>query len=326
MIRSLRSIRELSCDSCVWIPGRRGPAEPFSVKCFGDDPETWAAISRWAASRYAWDCGPFSRNNPPRCDEAVQLFLYRLATIPAETWQRLGVGYGDRIRALWAVRAWCRRSGWNESRGKGRRKGSKYRSYVASMSAQPHNPATVAMAAEAAERGITGRSAGRGRPRIETVQVSRRDALAMIGGEPQREIVVGPIHVSGGVATVDTDGQMREIVIREIVTPETVETETAWKMVSGRTKIEYPPCFVAEAVDAGTERNRYVPAPVPTPRPSGAVNHATPVYAANREAYLSSVAARRREDEAAGWKDWRAEAEAGRVAWAEMVHRWSERD
>lgn len=292
MIRSIRSVRSLSCDTCPWIPGRRGPAEPFHVRCFGDDPAVWEAIARWAASRFVWDCGPFpsAAVQRSRTDEAVQLFRCRLAMVPAETWQRLGVGYGDRIRALWAVRAWCRRSGWQESKGGGRRKGSRYRAYVASMSLRSPDPARVAMAAEAAERGIRGRSSGRGRPRVETVAVSRREAQTAIVGEPQREVIVGPIHVSGGVAHVETDGKMREVVVREIATPETITTYTAWKMDRSTARVEYPACFVAEAVDTGTERCRYVPQPIPAARPSGSVYHATPEYAADPEAYRAALA------------------------------------
>jgi hypothetical protein len=146
------------------------------------------------------------------------------------------------------------------------------------------------MAVESAERGITGRSSGRGRPRIATETLSRADALAAINGEPVREIVIGPIHCAGGVATIDTDGFMREIPISTVVTEETVETVTAWRMVPGRTRVEYPAAFVAEAVDAGTERNRYVPQPVPQPQPTGTVYHAEPVYAADQEAYRGKLA------------------------------------
>ena len=301
MIRSLRSIRDMSCDTCPWIPGRKGPAEPFHVSCFGNEPAVWDAIARWAASRFVWDCGPFESAAVARSrtDDAVQLFRYRLATVTAETWQRLGVGYGDRIRALWAVRAWCRRSGWQDSKGGGLRKGSKSRAYVASMSIKAHNPAAVAMAAEAAERGVTGRSSGRGRPRIETVSLSRRDALAAIVGEPQREVVVGPIHVGGGVAHVETDGKMREVVVKSVAYTvhedgqEYGEREdvTAWKMTRNSTvRVEYPAGFVAEAVDAGTERNRYVPQPIPAPRPARSVYHASPVWTADVDGYRAALA------------------------------------
>lgn len=299
--RSFRTVRDLSCDTCPWIPGRKGPAEPFHVSCFGDDPAVWDAIARWAASRFVWDCGPFpdATTARSRTDDAVQLFRYRLATVPAETWQRLGIGYGDRIRALWAVRAWCRKSGWQESKGGGIRKGSRSRAYVSSMSIRAHNPAAVAMAAEMAERGVTGKPYAMGRPRTETITLSRRDALAAIVGEPQREIVVGPIHVSGGVASITTDGKMREVTVKSVAY--TVvgddgtdygeeENTTAWKMVPGYTRVEYPAGFVAEAVDAGTERNRYVPQPIPAPRPAGSVCHAEPVWAADVEGYRAALA------------------------------------
>jgi hypothetical protein len=155
------------------------------------------------------------------------------------------------------------------------------------------------MAAERAERGVTGKPYAMGRPRTETITLSRREALAAIVGEPQREVVVGPIHVSGGMATIETDGIMREVTVRSVAY--TVvgddgtdhgeeENTTAWRMVPGRTKVEYPAGFVAEAVDAGTEKNRHVPEPIPAPRPTGSVYHASPVWAADVDAYRAALA------------------------------------
>jgi hypothetical protein len=155
------------------------------------------------------------------------------------------------------------------------------------------------MAAETAERGLRGQIPGRGAKRYETVALSRRDAIAAIVGEPQREIVVGPIHVSGGVASVTTDGKMKEVTVRSVAY--TVvgddgtdygeeENTTAWRMVPGYTRVEYPAGFVAEAVDAGTERNRYVPQPIPATRPAGSVYHAEPVWAADVDHYRATLA------------------------------------
>jgi hypothetical protein len=165
------------------------------------------------------------------------------------------------------------------------------------MSLRAPNPATVAIAAETAERGVTGKPYAMGRPRTETVTLSRREALAAIVGEPQREVVVGPIHVSGGVATIETDGIMREVTVRSVAY--TVhdggqeygeeENTTAWRMVPGRTRVDYPAGFVAEAVDAGTECNRYTPQPIPSPQPAGSVYHASPVWAADVDAYRAAL-------------------------------------
>jgi len=68
------------------------------------------------------------------------------------------------------------------------------------------------------------------------------------------------------------------------------ENTTAWRMVPGYTKVEYPAGFVAEAVDAGTERDRYVPQPIPSPRPAGSVYHAAPVWTADVDGYRASLA------------------------------------
>jgi hypothetical protein len=130
------------------------------------------------------------------------------------------------------------------------------------------------------------------------VTLSRREAVAAIVGEPQREVVVGPIHVSGGVATIETDGIMGAVTVRSVAY--TVhdggreygeeENTTEWRMVPGRTRVDYPAGFVAEAVDAGTERNRYVPQPIPAPQPAGSVYHAQPVWAADVDGYRAVLA------------------------------------
>jgi hypothetical protein len=99
------------------------------------------------------------------------------------------------------------------------------------------------------------------------------------------EVIVGPVAVDGGVATIDTDGKMREVEIRSVAflfhtgrridgrwTPDggaqqLEEIETAYRMVPGRTRVEYPRTFVAEAVDVGTHHDRHQPAPLPLPAP-----------------------------------------------------------
>ena len=309
MIRSLRSIRDLSSTSSPWIPGRQGPAEPFNVQCFGNDSETWATITRWIRTRFLWDCGPFALTvdaraagltvediTETRVEEATQLFLYRLATITPETWQRLKIGYGDRIRALWAVRAWCRRSGWREGKSarSGPRKGAKTRPYRASMSAQPHNPATVAMAVETAAQGLRGTPASGGHGgarRPQTVALTPRQAYVAIHGEPQREAIVGHTVIHGGVGRIPTDGKIGRIETARIVTPETVTTVEEWRMIRGEgTRVSYPPSVAPEIADLGTERNRYVPQPIPAPRPSGSVYHAQQEWAPDLDTYRERLA------------------------------------
>jgi hypothetical protein len=99
------------------------------------------------------------------------------------------------------------------------------------------------------------------------------------------EVIVGPVAVDGGVATIDTDGKMREVEIRSVAftfhTGERIggkwvpdglweqleEVETGYRMVPGRTRVDYPRTFVAESVDVGTVADRFNPAPAPAPAP-----------------------------------------------------------
>ena len=197
----------------------------------------------------------------------------------------------------------------------------RYRSYVASMSLSAPSPATLAMAVEEASRnGLRGRRPGAGRPGYETRTVSPATAHAAIMGEPVAEVVVGPVAVDGGVATIDTDGQMREVEVRSVAftfhtgariggqwvadggAQQLEEIETGYRMVPGRTRVEYPRTFVAEAVDVGTVADRFSPAPVPaTATPwaddGGEVCNLTTrrrcareaVYAADVEAYREAL-------------------------------------
>jgi hypothetical protein len=150
---------------------------------------------------------------------------------------------------------------------------------------------------------------------METRTVTREQAHTAIMGESMREIVVGPIAVSGGVAHVETDGQMREVEIRSVAftfhTGERIdgkwmadggseqleEIETAYRMVSSTTRVEYPRTFVAEAVDAGTEGTRHVPTPLPAPAPLGLPSRPwSPTYVPDMAYYRAQLAASRAEN------------------------------
>lgn len=120
---------------------------------------------------------------------------------------------------------------------------------------------------------------------METRIVSAKTARAAIVGEPMAELVVGPVAVDGGVAHIETDGKMKEVEIRSVAftfhTGERIggkwvadgkvaqleEIETAYRMVSSTSRVEYPRTFVAEAVDVGTERDRHQASPLPAPAP-----------------------------------------------------------
>jgi hypothetical protein len=120
---------------------------------------------------------------------------------------------------------------------------------------------------------------------METRTVSAQTARAAIVGEPMAEVVMEGVAVSGGVVTIDTDGTMREVEVstthflfftgKRVAgkwvpdggTEPMVDIETAYRMVPGRTRVEYPRTFVAKAIDAGTEIDRYQPAQTPNPEP-----------------------------------------------------------
>jgi hypothetical protein len=264
--------------------------EPFHARCFGDDPAVWAVIDSYYERAYRWDMGgengrPYTSSD---VDDAVALARWLLFTFTGEQWYRAGVGYGDRYRALQLIRGRLRRMHWRDrvANHGGRRAQRRYRAYRASMSIAAPNPATVAMAVERATReGVTGRRPGAGRPGMVTRQLTEREARVAIIGEPMAEVVMDGRAVSGGVAHIETDGKMREVVTRTVAftfhTGERVgghwvpdggaeslaELETAWQMVSGTTRVEYHRTFVADALDAGTEVDKHTPAPLPTPDP-----------------------------------------------------------
>ena len=294
MIRSLknvrREIRSYYAETCPIIPGKPGPVEPFSPRCFGETAEVWAAVDGYAERSFRYDMGGQDGRpvTPSAVEEAVALFRWILWTITPAQWQAMGVGYGDRMRALHIVRGRLKKMHWRDRQTtSGSRKASRrYRSYKASMSIAAPSPVAVAVAVEEASRnGLRGRRPGAGRPTTETRTVSAATARAAIVGEPMAEVVVGPVAVDGGVATIDTDGKMREVEIRSVAfsffTGERIdgkwvpdglweqleEIETAYRMVPGRTRVEYPRTFVAEAVDAGTVADRFNPAPSPAPEP-----------------------------------------------------------
>jgi len=288
MIRSMKSIRlarktvrELGCDTCPFIPGRPGPLEPFTPHSIPVDG--LEAVDAYFARAYLWDCGKLAMakasRRPAAVEDAVALARWLLWSTKPEQWQRLGIGRGDVWRAVLAVRGLLRRSGWRDklsATGHGQRK-HRYRPYAASMSVRTEDPARlVAAAEEASHRGLWGADVGKRGPRKPGLRkTSKKEALAAIVGEPVREVVVGPIAVSGGVAWVPNDGKMREVVVREVAftfhtgerkdgkwipdgyEEQLCEVETEWKMVAGQPKRqEWPRTFVAEAVDCGNERPR----------------------------------------------------------------------
>jgi hypothetical protein len=147
---------------------------------------------------------------------------------------------------------------------------------------------------------------------METRIVSAQTARVAIMGEPMREAIVGPLCVNGGVAHVETDGRMREVEIARVAftihtgkmvagkwNPDggkepMVDIETAYRMVSSTSRVDYPRTFVGKAVDVGTEQTRYRPGGTATPcavdgivtrRPMG-----EPEYAADVERYRERLA------------------------------------
>jgi len=294
MVKSLknarRDIRSYYAETCPIIPGKPGPVEPFSPRCFGETVEVWQAVDSYAERSFRYDMGGIDGRTfgPGEVEDAVALFRWILWTITPAQWQAMGVGYGDRMRALQIVRGRLKRMHWRDRQtASGSRKATRrYRSYKASMSIAAPSPVAVAMAVEnASVNGLRGRRPGAGRPSMETRTVSAQTARAAIVGEPMAEVVVGPVAVDGGIAHVETDGKMREVEIRSVAftfhTGERVngkwvpdglweqleEIETAYRMVSSTSRVEYPRTFVAEAVDAGTVADRFSGAPAPSPEP-----------------------------------------------------------
>jgi hypothetical protein len=321
MIKSLknarRDIRSIYAETCPIIPGKPGPVEPFSPRCFGETLEVWQAVDGYAERSFRWDMGGQDGRTfgPSEIEEAVALFRWILWTITPAQWQAMGVGYGDRMRALQIVRGRLKKMHWRDRQTtSGSRKATRrYRSYKASMSLSAPSPVAVAVAVEdAARNGLRGRRPGAGRPAMETRTVSTATARAAIVGEPTREVVVGPVAVDGGIAHVETDGRMREVEIRSVAftfhtgrridgrwvpdggLEQLEEIETAYRMVSSTSRVEYPRTFVAEAVDAGTAVDRFTPAPAPAPAPGVATDeHRTTVRPMGQMAYAGDVDAYR---------------------------------
>lgn len=243
----IRSIRSVSSVCSVWIPGLKGPAEPFDGRqCLPSDPAFWDVVRRHYKRAIRWDLGP-ARVPDWFIEEAVQAAIFKLLSTTPDEWARMKIGYGDRFRAINAVRAYGRRAGWIF--GTGRRKQSrKIRPYPTSGKNGMPSPVAVAMAIEAAEAGIEGKRVGS--RHVTRDGLSADDARhALIGFS--REERLSTVSVSGGEATIDTAGTMQEIPVREVSRrvvedgTEYVETETtyAFRMVRGRTKVSF---------DAGT--------------------------------------------------------------------------
>jgi hypothetical protein len=160
------------------------------------------------------------------------------------------------------------------------------RPYTPSMSIREPNPVAVAVAVETAAAGIRGPVvAGRGRPKIETVTTTPADAREALIGTPTREAITGHRCIGGGIVNRTGDGKIGRVVTRSRAytfydddgsrwTGE--ETREEWKMIPSQTRTEYPPCVVAEVTDIGTERNRYVPQPIPQPQPTNRITHHAP--------------------------------------------------
>jgi hypothetical protein len=285
-----REIRSYYAETCPIIPGKPGPVEPFSPRCFGETAEVWAAVDSYAERSFRYDMGGIDGRQfgPCEVEDAVALFRWILWSITPAQWQSMGVGYGDRMRALQIVRGRLKRMHWRDRQTtSGSRKATRrYRSYKASMSIAAPSPVAVAVAVEEASRnGLRGRRPGAGRPSMETRTVSAQTARAAIVGEPMAEVVIEGVAVSGGVAHTETDGRMKCIPVSTTLflfytgkrvdgrwvpdggCEEFADIETAYRMVSSTSRVEYPRTFVAGALDAGTELDRFTPAPAPAPEP-----------------------------------------------------------
>lgn len=251
----LRNVRSFSARCSVWIPGLKGPAEPFSMDSLPTDAESIRSIEKYFTGRMVYDCS--ARENPPgpaEVEEAVQVAVVRLYTTTPEQWAKLKIGRGDRIRAIWAVAGYMKRSGWRS--GTGRRSDKRrFRPYPQAGRNPSPGPMAVAMAVEEASRGVTGKPRGSRHERTETLP-AHEVRSAMIGY--QRETKIGTIHVSGGVCSVETDGTMRHVETRRWIENETMEdgtvvqstiVETVPKMLPGYTRVHFEPGFVFDSAE-----------------------------------------------------------------------------
>lgn len=249
----IRSIRSIGSTSSVWIPGLKGPAEAFdSRKCFPSDAAFWRIVRRHYDRAIRWDLGP-GRVSEDFIDEAIQAAIYKLlSTTPAE-WARMKIGYGDRYRAIMAIRSYGRRAGWIFGTGR-RKKERKIRPYPQSGKNGLPSPVAVAMAIESATAGVEGKRIGSRHLTTETLTAD--DARASLIGY-SREEKLSAVPVRGGKATIATPGTMKEIPIREVSRRvvedgvEYVETETTYarKMVPGWTAVQFEPGEVYDSAE-----------------------------------------------------------------------------
>ena len=251
----LRNVRSFSARCSLWIPGLKGPAEPFSMASLPTDAESIRSIERYFRGRMMYDCS--TRENPPgpaEVEEAIQVAMVRLYTTTEEQWSKLKIGRGDRIRAIWAVASYMKRSGWRTGTGR-RADKRKFRPYPQSGRNPSPGPMAVAMAIEEASRGIAGKPRGSRHKRTETLSADDT-RHAMIGY--QREERLGAIHVGGGVCSVETDGTMQHVETRRWIENETMEdgtvvqstiVETMPKMVHGKTRVQFSPGFVFDSAE-----------------------------------------------------------------------------
>lgn len=249
----IRSIRSIGSTSSVWIPGLRGPAEPFDGrKCFPSDPAFWGVVRRHYERAIRWDLGP-GPVSADFIDEAIQAAICKLlSTTPAE-WARMKIGYGDLYRAIMAIRSYGRRAGWIFGKGR-RKKERKIRPYPQSGKNGLPGPVAVAMAIESATAGVEGRLVGSRHTTTNTLTAD--DARASLIGY-SREAKLSTVSVRGGEATINTPGIMREIPTREVSRRveidgvEYVETETTyeWRMIPGRTKVHFEPGTVYDSAE-----------------------------------------------------------------------------
>ena len=251
----IRSIRQVSAACSVWIPGLKGPAEPFDSAALPRDSEFWESVENYYRRCMIWDCG--KRDvipGPEEISEGVQIAMCRLLSTTVEQWAKMKIGRGDRWRAIVAVRAFMRRAGWRAGAGH-RQEKRRYRSYPTGGHSPLPGPVAVAVAVEEAAAGLQGKA--RGSRHVTTGSLSAADArAAVLGYATERRL--GTIHVSGGVANVETAGTMRHIETRRWIENHVEEdgtvvqltiSETAPRMVAGHTRMEFEPGEVFDSAE-----------------------------------------------------------------------------
>lgn len=254
----IRSIRSISSQSSVWIPGLCGPAEPFDCHCIPGDH--WQVIDRHFERAIRWDLPGVSEDF---VEEAVASARFHMWTRSPQHWAALKIGWGDRFRAVSSIRAYGRRCGWRFGNGR-RSEARKIRPYPTSGKNGLPSPLAVAMAAEEAGKGLTGKRPGSRHVVTETMAADEV-RVGMIGFP--REERLGRVQVAGGTAHVQSDGRMEEIVVSRTVflffggkrvggrwmpdgsQEEMVDIETARKMVRGTTETEFEPGEVYDSAE-----------------------------------------------------------------------------